>query len=287
VWVDLSGRMTGRLSLPPGHYDQVAISPEGTKAVLVQSTSPSESALWLADLTRGGALPMTSGGGRDDSPIWSPDGTRVAFATDRDGPQQIYVKTVGDAEPERLLFKSDAMFMAPSSWSRDGTWLVFLQLDRDTAQNLWALPMPGAGTATPQVRTPVRDLGGWLSPDGRWLLYTSEESGRFELYAQSFPEPGHKIAVSQNGAVLGWWVHGGRQILFVGGDQRTIMRVDVESGTELRVGAPQIVGMFPPGGGRVVAMPDGQRFLALVPEQSGTGSITVVQNWRAALVQKQ
>jgi eukaryotic-like serine/threonine-protein kinase len=286
VWLDLSGRVTGKLSMPPGHYDQVAISPDGTKAILVQSTSPSESALWLADLTRGGALPMTSGGGRDDSPVWSPDGTRVAFATDRDGPQQIYVKTVGDAVPERLLFKSDAMFMAPLSWSRDGKWLVFLQLDRDTAQNLWALPMPGAGTATLQVRTPVRDLGGWLSPDGRWLLYTSEESGRFELYAQSFPEPGHKVAISQNGAVLAWWVSGGRQILFVGGDQRTIMRVDVESGTELKVGSPRVVGMFPPGGDRVEAMPDGQRFLGLVPEQPGTGSITVVQNWRAGLDEK-
>jgi Tol biopolymer transport system component len=286
AWVDLSGRVTGKLSLPPGHYDQVAISPDGTKAVVVQSTSPSESALWLADLARGGALPMTSGGGRDDSPVWSPDGTRVAFSTDRDGPQQIYVKSVGDALPERLLFKSDAMFMAPSAWSRDGKWLVFLQLDRDTAQNLWALPMPAGGTARPQVRTPVRDLGGWPSPDGRWLLYASDESGRFELYAQSFPEPGRKVAISQSGASAGWWVNGGQQILFVGGDQRTIMRVDVDSGPELMVGSPKAVGMFPPGSVRPQAMPDGQRFLALVPEQAGTGSLTIVQNWRAALEEK-
>ena len=286
VWMDLSGRVTGSLTLPPGHYDQVAISPDGTRAVVVQSTSPSESALWLADLARGGALPLTSGGGRDDSPVWSPDGTRVAFATDRDGPQQIYVKTVGDAVPERLLFKSDAMFMAPSAWSRDGKWLVFLQLDRDTAQNLLALPMPEGGTPRPLVRTPARDLGGWPSPDGRWLLFASEESGRFELYVQSFPEPGRKVAISQNGAAAGWWLNGGRQILFLGGDLRTMMRVDVESGPTLRVGTPQTVGMLPPGGSRADITPDGQRFLALVPDQSGTGSITLVQNWRAALEEK-
>jgi Tol biopolymer transport system component len=286
VWMDLSGRRTGSLSLPPGHYDQVAISPDGTRAVVVQSTSPSESALWLADLERGGALPLTSGGGRDDSPVWSPDGTRVAFATDRDGPQQLYVKTVGDAVPERLLFKSDAMFMAPSAWSRDGKWLVFLQLDRDTAQNLFLLPMPEGGTPRPLVRSPARDLGGWPSPDGRWLLFASEESGRFELYVQSFPEPGRKMAISQNGAAAGWWRNGGRQILFLGGDLRTMMRVDVDSGPTLRVGTPQTVALLPPGGSRADITPDGQRFLALVPDQSGTGSITLVQNWRAALEEK-
>ena len=229
---------------------------------------------------------MTSGGGRDDSPVWSPDGTRVAFATDRDGPQQIYVKTVGDAVPERLLFKSDAMFMAPSAWSRDGRWLVFMQLEQRTAQNLWGLPMPGGGTARPLVRTLGRDLGGSLSPDGRWLLYSSDESGRGELYAQSFPEPGHRVAISQSGAAEGWWANGGRQIFYVSGDLRTLLRVDVEAGTELRIGAPQTVAHFPPGGLKADMAPDGKRFLALVPEQSGTGSITVVQNWRAALSQQ-
>jgi hypothetical protein len=91
------------------------------------------------------------------------------------------------------------------------------------------------------------------------------------------------MAISQNGAAAGWWLNGGRQILFLGGDLRTMMRVDVESGPTLRVGTPQTVALLPPGGSRADITPDGQRFLALVPDQSGTGSITLVQNWRAAL----
>jgi hypothetical protein len=94
------------------------------------------------------------------------------------------------------------------------------------------------------------------------------------------------VAVSQDGGAIGWWVNGGRQILFIGGDLRTLHRVDVAAGADLRVGSPQTVAQFPPGGLRADMMPNGQRFLALMPDASGTGSITVVQNWRAALEEK-
>jgi Tol biopolymer transport system component len=264
----------------------VRVSPEGTRAVLVRSTSPTESSLWLADLARGGATRLSSGPGLNESPVWSPDGTRVVFASDRDGAQDLFVKAVGDASPEQPLYRSSLAFKSPNGWSPDGRWILFQQLDPDTQQNVWLLPTSGTPTPTPYVRTPARDRGGWPSPDGRWAAYLSEDSGRMELYVQSFPVPGHKVQVSTEGAVAAWWTRDGRQILFLGTDRQRLWRVDVEPGATPRLGAPKAAATLP---GSVVgldAMPDRQRWLALLPEREGIGSVTVVQNWRAALAGK-
>ena len=126
-WYDASGRRTGTLDIPAGHYETVTISPDGTHAVLVRSTSPSESALWFVDLTRASASPLTTGRGRNDSPVWSPDGTRIVFAADRDGAQNVFVKNVGDGSPEQPLFRSDVPFKNPSAWSPDGRWIVMTE----------------------------------------------------------------------------------------------------------------------------------------------------------------
>jgi serine/threonine protein kinase len=120
TWLDASGRVTGTLSVPPARYSTVRISPDGTRAALVRSTSPTESSLWLADLARGGATRLSSGPGLNESPVWSPDGTRVVFASDRDGAQDLYVKAVGDASPEQPLYRSSLAFKSPDGWSPDG-----------------------------------------------------------------------------------------------------------------------------------------------------------------------
>ncbi|HXG72897.1 MAG TPA: protein kinase [Gemmatimonadaceae bacterium] len=283
AWFDASGLNTGTLNMPPGHYETATISPDGTHAVLVRSTSPSESALWLVDLARGSAAPLSSGHGRNDAPHWSPDSTRVAFASDRDGPQDIFVKAIGDGAPEVPLFRSDVPFKAPSAWSPDGQSLVVTQLDKGTQQNIWIAPATGGGGITPYLVGPNRDVGGPPSPDGHWLAYTSDDTGRFELYLDSFPTPGHRVQVSQEGAAHAWWTRDGRQILFADDRFKSLWRVDVEPGPTLRVGTPRQIATLPPDIVFMTAAPDRQRFLAILPERSGTGSVTVVQNWRAAL----
>ncbi len=282
TWYTANGQSAGTLDLPPGHYETAVISPDGTRAVFVRSTSPSESALWLVDLARGSATPLSSGRGRNDTPVWSPDGKRVVFAADREGPQQIYVKTVDDTSPEQPLFRSDVPFKGPGGWSLDGRWIVITQLDPETAQNIWLLPAAGGGLK-PFVRGPTRDSGGPVSPDGRWIAYASDETGRFELYVQSFPDPSRRIQVSQQGASTAWWTRDGRQLVFLGPDLHSLWRADVEPGATLRVGAPRQIATFPAGIVWMDAMPDRQRFLAVAPERTGIGSVTVVQHWRAAL----
>jgi eukaryotic-like serine/threonine-protein kinase len=281
-WYTIDGRRIGSLDVPPGHYDKVAIAPDGGHAVLVRSSSPSESALWLVDLARGSASPLASAPGRNDSPVWSPDGSQVVFAADGGGAADLFVKTVGDASPEKPLYRSDALFKNPSSWSPDGKWVIVTQLDPVTAQNIWLLPASG-GALTRYIEGPTRDDGIAVSPDGHWFAYISDDTSRFQLYLQSFPTPGHKIQVSQAGAFGAWWSGDGRELLFLGDDVRTVWKVQVNPGPALSLGTPVQVGQLPPGILWLDAMPDRQRLLTLAPERTGTGSMTLVQNWRGAL----
>jgi len=116
-WYDTLGRTLGNLAVPPGHYESLAISPDGTHAVFVKSLSPSESTLWLVDLARGSASLLSNGRGLNTSPVWSPDSTKVVFASDRDGPLNFFIKTVGDGSPEQPVYQSDRLFKGPQGWS--------------------------------------------------------------------------------------------------------------------------------------------------------------------------
>jgi Tol biopolymer transport system component len=287
VWLDASGKTTGTLALPPGHYESATISPDGTQAVLVRSVSPSESTLWLVDLGRGSASPLSSGRGGNRSPVWSPDGKRVIFASDRDTFVDIYVKVVADPGPEQRLYRSDVLFKSPSAWSPDGKWIVLTQLDPVTVHDIWLLPADGQGDVTPYLRGPMRDTSGPPSADGRWLAYMSDDTGPLELYVQSFPGPGHKIQVSSQTASAAWWTRDGRQLLWVDDGLHGLWRANVEPGAEpgatLRVGAPTRIASLPPNLLSIDAMPDRKSFLAITPEIAGAGSMTIVQNWRAAL----
>ncbi len=162
-------------------------------------------------------------------------------------------------------------------------WIVLNQLDPQSAQNVWLLPASGTGEPKLLVRTANRDRGGAVSPDGRWLAYASEETGRYEIYVQAFPDPGQRQQVSQHGGMKNWWTRDGRQMLFLGNDQRSLWLVDFEPGATLRIGIPRQIATLPPGIRGIDATPDRRRFLAIVPERTGPGSLTIVQNWRASL----
>jgi Tol biopolymer transport system component len=283
TWYDATGRSLGTLPLPAGHYETVKISPDGTRALVGRSTSTAESSLWLADLVRGSAVPFASGHGRNDTPIWSRDGKRVLFQSDRDGSQNIYVKVVDEASDERLVFRSPFPFNAPNDWSADGQQFVMTILDPQAAENVWLMPV--AGGAEPKALMPARNrhYGGPVSPDGRWLAFVSDETGRFEAFVQALPDAGTRVQVSQQGASLMWWTKDGRALLFLSIDQRTLWRVGIEPGPTVHVGTATQLATFPPGIFSMDATPDRQRFLAVAPERTDAGTVTVVFNLRAAL----
>ena len=285
VWLDGTGRAEGSVPIQPGHYLSVRLSPDGEQAALVRSISPTESTLILLDVKRGSTTVLSSGGGHNEIPVWSPDSRRVVFVSDRSGAMDLFMKTVADAAPERLFYQSDVLFKMPSAWSRDGATLVLAQIDPGTGYNLYTMPASG-GTMTIATRAQFREVQGQISPDGKWLAYLGEfgEQG-FQLCVQSFPNPGRSIQLTTEGSGPFWWTSDNRRIVFSSPNQKELWKLDLQlNGAELRAaGAPTKLGILPAGTTFIDAMPDRQKFLALVPDRVGVGAITVVQNWMAGL----
>ena len=281
-WIDAKGTVTGTLEVPPARYSDLSLSPDGSKAILVRSVSVTESSLWLADVARSTATLLSAGGGRNDAPVWSPDSTRVVFASDRDGPQDLFVKSVNDGAPEQPFYRSPVLFKNADAWSADDKWIVMRSDDAKTQQDIWLLPATGKEAATPFVIGPYRDHWGRPSPDSKWIAYVSEDSGRGELWVQPFPKPGKRTQVSSTGALMSWWARDGRQLYFVSGDLSSLWVVDVTPGTTIGIGigTPRRLATLPPDIITIDAMPDRQKFLVLVPEHTGAGSITLVRNWQ-------
>jgi Tol biopolymer transport system component len=283
LWLDAAGKPAGAVDLPAGQYRELRVSPDGRQAVFVRTDSRRESSLWLADLERGGATPLSRGGGLNQSPVWSPDGARVVFASDRDGPTNLFMKEVSDAGEEQPFYSSPVDFKVPSGWSSDGKWIVLQQVDPGTQGNIYLLPAAGSPTPQPYVQGSFTDGSGPVSPDGKWMAFLSERSGASELYGQSFPVPGHLVKISTGGAVAAWWTPDQKHLVYLNGNAKALWTVDVETGDTLRVGTPRLLWALPPGTSFIDAMPDRQRWIALAPEHTGSGSLTVAENALAGL----
>ena len=286
TWIDAAGTTLDTVKLPVGPYSGVRISPNGTRAVFVRSNSVTDASLWLVEFAHPGAVLLASGGGRNESPVWSPDSTRVVFASDRDGPQNLFVKNVADASPEQPRYQSPVEFKFPVAWS--GDWIVFAAVDPNSSADLWLLPASSpVGDKRPALylRTPRKDYLGATSPNGLWMAYVSSDTLGDQLWVQSFPTLGRGQQIATNGVQTQWWSSDSRRLLFMGTD-KILWRADVAPGATLTVSPPTRAGQLPANIVAVDMMPDGSRFLALIPERTGTGSVTIVHNWRAALEKK-
>jgi Tol biopolymer transport system component len=242
--------------------------------------------IWIRDLKRGVSSRFTFEASDDIAPTWSSDGTRVVFASNRDGSYDIYEKVVGGSAGEKTLVADD-VFKFPSRFSKDGRYLVYARQDPKTAWDIWVLPTFGDGKPIPVVQSPFTDLNGSLSPDGRYIVYQSNESGRGEIYVQAFPGPGGKWQVSSQGGSDASWRADGREIFYRSLSQE-IMSVEVGGGSEFQAGIPKplFLGKIQAGTTRnkYVATPDGQRFLLAAPMgRDAMSPTTIVVNWFAEL----
>ncbi|MDQ6759784.1 MAG: protein kinase, partial [Acidobacteriota bacterium] len=208
TWYDRRGNVTGTVGAL-GLLSFPTISPDGaTVAVNRQDAQTGFSDIWLHDLARGTATRFTFGPRDNRFPVWSPDGRQIAFASNRDGGSDIYQKSIGGAQEERL----DKDAGVPEDWSRDGRFLIEgRSSDPKTGFDIWALPLFGDRRPLPYLRTAFSEGFAKLSPDGRRLAYVSNESKRFEIYVQTFPALGGKRQISTNGGSLPTWSRDGKE----------------------------------------------------------------------------
>ena len=290
TWVDRAGRRVGKPG-PTGIINSLSLSPDA-KSVVYDQAEPRNRTLdlWLLDFARGVPSRLTFQPSHDMFPVWSPDGTRIAFSSLRQPPVQLYELNANGAGTEKLLLQTNFPKFA-SAWSRDGSLLFYDSIHPETGGDIWALPLAGKPEPYPVVRTSADERYGTPSPDGRWLAYVSNETGAYEVYVEAFPRTGFKRQVSTLGGFEPQWRLDGEELFYRAPDQ-TLMAVEVKGNpTALAFGPPQplfstrirwleiqaVAHHYAPA-------PDGQRFLMLsATDEAQSSSITVVLNWTAAL----
>jgi Tol biopolymer transport system component len=224
--------------------------------------------------------------------VWSPDGSRVVFYSTRNGPGDLFVKFANGSGPEQQI-PAPEQFKLPTSWSADGRYLLFQRTDPQTSSDLWVLSMAtDHPTASVFLKTSAAERFGAFSPDGRWVAYQSNESGRNEIYVRPFLPPGGNAApaavwqISTGGGIMPVWAHDGKELFFlnpVGGMMSASITV---SGSTFVPGAPvQLFATRLVGGGtdnqqgrQYDVAPDG-RFLINRMLDQATPPITLIQNW--------
>jgi len=276
VWVDRQGLATPLIEDRQA-YRRPRLSPDGQR-VAVAFQSEANSDIWIYDIGRGTRMRLTVEG-NNESPVWTPDGTRVTFWSDRDGIQDLYLKPAdGSGQAELLLNMNSGNILIPTSWSPDGESLAFY--DVTSSRDIWVLPRGGDGA--PFVVTAFNEGSPLFSPDGRWLAYGSNESGRDEIYVQPYPGPGVKWPISTEGGTEPRWSADGRELFYRLGDK--MMVVEVQSEPAFTSGRPQLVFEVPYLRDQFATSnydisPDGQRFLMIKADQAEVPQINVVLNW--------
>ena len=275
-WVDRSGRRIGMLGGPDATQSSSGVlSPDG-RMLAVQRTVNGNTDIWLIDVDRDAPRRFTFEPVRDIDGAWSPDGRRIAFSSERAGVYDLYERAVDGTTGDTLLLASPQPKLV-DDWSPDGTHILYQVQDPNGNRDLWVLPLAGDRKPMPVVQTPFAEAGGQFSPDGRWIAYVSNETGRNEVWVQPFPGPGAKFQVSAGGGTLPQWRRDGRELLYLGPNDRVMAVPITMTGATLKAGASEALFTAPPGG-FVTASPDGQRFVVSTIT-SDAAPVTLLLNW--------
>jgi Tol biopolymer transport system component len=287
-WHDRSGKRLGDPIGWPAEYRRFRIASDGKRlAGQIDDPGTGTGDIWIFD-SRGVRTRFTFGTPAWN-PVWSPDGGRIAYAkSEKQARTGVYVKPASGGGGEEALYHNPTGFVAPTDWSPDGRFLALTVATGfgKTKTDVWILPLTGDHKAYAFLATEFNEDGNSFSPDGRWFLYTSDESGRRELYVVPFPGPGGKWQVSTGGAVGGSWVKGGKEIIYLSGEINFVS-VEVNTGESgIEIGSPKV--LFNGGNWSWGAITtDGERILgAERPEAEEKPRVALVTNRTAPLAPK-
>jgi serine/threonine protein kinase len=292
TWFTRTGQAIGTIGEPSKSLGY-SLSPNGQRVAFDKfDRGTGVLNVWLADVTRATNEAFTSGGNNSLMPVWSPDGARLALSMSTTGPNDLYEKAASSPGTEPRPLVKDAASKYATQWSKGGLLVYQLQADR-TGWDIWTVPIEGDRKPSPYLETMSNEIQGQLSPDGRWMAYASDDSGRLEVYLQSVPA-GDRIPISSNGGSDPHWRRDGAELFYVAADHR-LMAVKMTfpnsipvPGVSVPLFATALTDPNPityPSQYDVSA--DGQRFLIKVPvEQSNSTAITVLINWPALLKNK-
>lgn len=298
TWYDRQGKVLSIAREPAAYTYTVALSPDGarvaTSRVDPAVTGPN-TGIWLHEFGRSVSSRLTFDSAPDIAPVWSPDGSRIAFAAVRAGGTGLYQKNSNGAGREEVLLPPANDFKVSNDWSRDGRFLLYTIQDRKTNSDLWVAPLTAdaqlSGPSTPFANTAFTEQQGQFSPDSRWIAYVSDESGRPEIHVQAFPVPaggGSKTLISRDGGTQPRWRRDGKELFYVSLDGK-MMAVDVSSEQGFKSSVPKALFQVPiygddsaPSLFRWDTTADGKRFLVDTVESSPE-PLTMVLNWMAGV----
>ena len=283
-WFDRQGKSLGAEGAT---YDfrgagAVAISPDGTRVATARNAGGSSN-IWLTTLSSGSETRFTFDPPVNFNPAWSGDGNSIAFTSNRAGSTDLYQHASSGAGRDELLLKSDHSKNV-NDLSRDGRFLLYAETDPKTNHDLWVLPMDGGLKPVLFLRTEFNELNAKFSPDGHWVAYESDESGRSEVYVRPFPAANGKWLVSRDGGTLPRWRGDGKELYYLAAN-RNLMAIPVAAGgSAFQPGTPTALFQAPPNPAGWDVTADGGRFLFTVPTgETAQTPFTVVQNWMSLL----
>jgi Tol biopolymer transport system component len=283
TWFERDGTTAGTLG-PPAAYMNLSLSVDGRQAAIDRFDGTP--GIWLLDVTRGTSTRLTSGEIYESTPIWSPDGRQFVFAAARDTPPNLFLKRIGASADERVFRNPLQSF--PQSWSRDGQYIAYVTIDPLTnSRDIWIVPPTGERKPVPFLQSKFDEVQARISPNGRWMAYASNESGRVEVFVTRFPEANGKWPVSTNGGNFPVWRHDSRELYYRSPDG-TLMAVPIAATDDFRAGTP--VPLFRPraalaalGMGKFYDVSPEGRFLINVFVERTSSPATVVLDWRGGL----
>jgi len=292
-WFDRSGKPLGTVGENGNYMMAVSnqkLSNDGKRIAIAKVDSQTKTHdIYVIDLARNTSSRLTFDPGEDVYPIWSADGSRIAWNSNRGGGNQaIYQKLASGVGEDELLLKSDAS-ISPGSWSPEGRFLLYNRIDPKTGPDIWVLPTEGEKKPFVFLQTPFSETAARFSPDGKFVTYVSQDQGRPEVFVQPFPASGNRWQISNNGGRVPAWRGDGKEIFYVSDDNK-LVAVDVKTGNSFEVGIPRpLFDLVPLGAvsfGNVNFAPslDGQQFLITHQREAAASlNYVVVQNWASEL----